>query len=312
MAKDRILTNIVLPGDNDEDNEDFEIEVEDDEDLELPQGGPQLDEYEDDEEHDEDDEDEEGEENEEEVKEDPRLQTLLSQNTQLAEKLKEQREKFKKLRDESTKYKKTSLETQKRNLDSSIQSLKENLIALKKQGDPDLADKEIELSTQLQNALLQKTVLDYQDVDTSDEEDTEDTEITEVKDTEVKETPEVTKKWINKNSWYKENPEDAAIANAVADTMIRGGWNPLTEKFYDELDSRLSKRNIGGTMKQEKRSKPAIAGPSRSTRNKSKRVVKLTREQKYAADTLGLDYKVYAKRLRDMETKRDGKYTNIF
>lgn len=50
--------------------------------------------------------------------------------------------------------------------------------------------------------------------------------------------------WMSKNSWYDPNKsdEDSAIAYAVDERLAKEGWDPRTQEYWDELDSRLQKR----------------------------------------------------------------------
>ena len=50
--------------------------------------------------------------------------------------------------------------------------------------------------------------------------------------------------WIDRNSWYKPDlsDTDSKIAKLVDEGLVSEGWNPGTEDYWDELDSRLQKR----------------------------------------------------------------------
>lgn len=50
--------------------------------------------------------------------------------------------------------------------------------------------------------------------------------------------------WMDRNSWYKKdgNDEDSAIAKLIDSKMADEGWDPTTEDYWEELDSRLRKR----------------------------------------------------------------------
>jgi len=50
--------------------------------------------------------------------------------------------------------------------------------------------------------------------------------------------------WMERNSWYDPNSgdEDSAIAKIVDERLIKEGYNPETEEYWDELDNRLQKR----------------------------------------------------------------------
>lgn len=50
--------------------------------------------------------------------------------------------------------------------------------------------------------------------------------------------------WIERNSWYKPDlsSTDSQIAKVVDESMVKDGWDPSTEEYWDELDNRLQKR----------------------------------------------------------------------
>jgi len=50
--------------------------------------------------------------------------------------------------------------------------------------------------------------------------------------------------WMERNSWYDpgKNDEDSAIAFAVDERLAKEGWDPRSQEYWDELDSRLQKR----------------------------------------------------------------------
>lgn len=51
-------------------------------------------------------------------------------------------------------------------------------------------------------------------------------------------------KWIERNSWYdpKLSDTDSRIAKVIDEDLVKEGWNPGTDDYWDELDARLQKR----------------------------------------------------------------------
>jgi hypothetical protein len=49
--------------------------------------------------------------------------------------------------------------------------------------------------------------------------------------------------WMERNSWYKPNTNDtdSKIALEIDKTLVADGFDPATEDYWDELDSRISK-----------------------------------------------------------------------
>lgn len=54
--------------------------------------------------------------------------------------------------------------------------------------------------------------------------------------------------WAERNPWFKQggSDDDSAIADTIAAKLVKEGFNPKTDKYWDELDDRLSARGIGG------------------------------------------------------------------
>jgi hypothetical protein len=53
--------------------------------------------------------------------------------------------------------------------------------------------------------------------------------------------------WAAKNEWFKPGggSEDSIIADAIATALVKEGYDPKTDDYFDELDERLEKKNIG-------------------------------------------------------------------
>lgn len=51
-------------------------------------------------------------------------------------------------------------------------------------------------------------------------------------------------KWMDRNSWYDPNgdDEDSQIAKVIDQKLVKEGWNPSTEEYWEELDRRVAKR----------------------------------------------------------------------
>jgi hypothetical protein len=50
--------------------------------------------------------------------------------------------------------------------------------------------------------------------------------------------------WIERNSWYKPDlsDTDSKIAKVIDEDLVKEGWSPDSDDYWDELDSRLQKR----------------------------------------------------------------------
>ena len=50
--------------------------------------------------------------------------------------------------------------------------------------------------------------------------------------------------WMDRNPWYDPNSddEDVAITKVIDERLVKEGWNPATQEYWDELDRRVHKR----------------------------------------------------------------------
>jgi hypothetical protein len=67
--------------------------------------------------------------------------------------------------------------------------------------------------------------------------------------------------WMENNSWYDPNgdDEDSQIAKLIDQRLMKEGWNPATEDYWQELDNRLQKRlshRYNGNQDVSSRRKP--------------------------------------------------------
>lgn len=51
-------------------------------------------------------------------------------------------------------------------------------------------------------------------------------------------------RWMERNDWFNPegNDEDSEIAKVIDQRLVKEGWNPASEDYWDELDKRLQKR----------------------------------------------------------------------
>ena len=50
--------------------------------------------------------------------------------------------------------------------------------------------------------------------------------------------------WMDRNPWYNpdSDDEDAAITKVIDERLVKEGWNPATQEYWEELDRRVQKR----------------------------------------------------------------------
>lgn len=104
-------------------------------------------------------------------------------------------------------------------------------------------------------------------------------------------------RWMEENSWY--NPagedEDSRIAKVVDEQLVREGWDPKSEEYWDELTNRLRRRaphlyNESHDESPRRRPKSFVTGSGRESRirGESEGSVVLSREQVNAIKEAGM------------------------
>jgi hypothetical protein len=65
-------------------------------------------------------------------------------------------------------------------------------------------------------------------------------------------TQSLAKEWVAANPWFdpKLGNEDSRIAKAIDDGLVRDGYDPSTEEYWEELTKRVAKRLNGGKTKR--------------------------------------------------------------
>ena len=103
--------------------------------------------------------------------------------------------------------------------------------------------------------------------------------------------------WMDKHDWYDQNSneDDALVVRTIDDKLTAEGWDPRTEEYWEELDSRASKylphryqRNSSVSQSAPKRKGPPVAGSGRENAPVStRREVYITPERKQAMEDAG-------------------------
>jgi len=71
--------------------------------------------------------------------------------------------------------------------------------------------------------------------------------------------------WMKKNSWYKHGgaDTDSVVAKAVDDQLVRDGYDPRTNEYWDELNDRLAEKlphRFKRSAPENRRSSPPVSG----------------------------------------------------
>ena len=78
--------------------------------------------------------------------------------------------------------------------------------------------------------------------------------------------------WMERNDWYDPNgsDEDSEIAKIIDNRLVKEGWDPATEEYWEELDTRLAKRlphryNQQHDGQSRRRPKTVVTGSERES-----------------------------------------------
>lgn len=82
-------------------------------------------------------------------------------------------------------------------------------------------------------------------------------------------------RWMDRNPWFRPegDDEDSEIAKVIDQKLVKEGWNPSTEEYWQELDRRLQKRlphhytddYDERDMKTSRRPRSVVTGSGRET-----------------------------------------------
>ncbi len=93
--------------------------------------------------------------------------------------------------------------------------------------------------------------------------------------------------WLQQNSWYSATgtDKDSIVAQRLSQELINDGYDPKSDDFWDELDSKLDQAGVGAAEEDEaeeeiiekpkRRSTPPVSGGSARGDLKTKRTITL-------------------------------------
>ena len=102
-----------------------------------------------------------------------------------------------------------------------------------------------------------------------------------------------TKSWAEKNPWYdiRGRDQDSRVVMMLDQTLAEEGWNPQTQGYWDELDSRVKKylphRARRDNITTEKKPKSVVASSGRETSSKGSSTFRLSSERVKALKDAG-------------------------
>jgi len=107
--------------------------------------------------------------------------------------------------------------------------------------------------------------------------------------------------WAEKNSWFGSDDAMTYAAFGIHKTLVEDeGFDPSSDDYYSELDSRISSKFNIASNNPSKRPVQTVAGVSRSNAGRSSgKKVRLTPSQVAIAKKLGVPLEEYAKYVKE-------------
>ena len=107
--------------------------------------------------------------------------------------------------------------------------------------------------------------------------------------------------WAEKNSWFGSDDAMTYAAFGIHKTLVEDeGFDPQSDDYYSELDSRIARKFNMPSNNSSKRPVQTVAGVSRSNAGRSSgRKVRLTPSQVAIAKKLGVPLEEYAKYVKE-------------
>lgn len=109
--------------------------------------------------------------------------------------------------------------------------------------------------------------------------------------------------WAEKNSWFGQDEAMTFAAFGIHKKLIEDeGFDPQTDDYYNELDSRIKREfphKFGEEQSPSRKPAQNVAGVSRSTSSGRSRRVKLSPTQVAIAKKLGVPLEEYAKYVKE-------------
>lgn len=214
----------------------------------------------------------------------------------------------KKLLDENNRLKKQYMQgeqayvqTAKSHAEMQIEHIKRKIKEAK-----DLGDVDAELTGQVELARASRQMEDLERYKPQEItlQDTENVVQTRQSQPETPNIDPKAKAWADRNTWFWKDKVMTGVAMGLSDELIESGYDPRSDEYYRELDSRLRKElpHKFQTSEPIEKSRPTtvVAPVTRSAPTK-KRSVELTKSEQALAKRLQLTNEQYAKHKLQLE-----------
>ena len=111
-------------------------------------------------------------------------------------------------------------------------------------------------------------------------------------------------KWAEKNEWFGDDEPMTLTAFSIHNSLVQEGFNPTTDDYYSELDTRIRKEfphKFNGEATKSKRPN-AVSAPNRGkSGSRGKNSVTLSKSQVAIAKKLGVSLEDYAKQVARLQ-----------
>lgn len=193
------------------------------------------------------------------------------------------------------------VQTAKSHAEMQLESIKRKIKEAKDVGD---IDAELSGQVELARAARQMEELERYKPQEITLQDTENVVQTRQSQPEQPQIDPKAKAWADRNTWFWKDKVMTGVAMGLSDELIATGYDPRSDEYYRELDSRLRKElpHKFQTSEPTEKNRPAtvVAPVTRSAPTK-KKSVELTKSEQALAKRLGLTNEQYARQKVQLE-----------
>jgi hypothetical protein len=293
-----------LPEQEDESLNDEQADEDDNEDLDLSLEEEEL---EDENNSQTDDENEEPPKKEEKPsRAQERIRELVAKQKKAEEEANLWRSRYEEAETEKQTFKKQNRESEKSSVESELGRITASIDSYQRLQKQALEANDIDaiLKTQTELTKLQVELMATNSMKKSLESDEpeEKTQKKVEKQSKAAPLPDVVRKWKSKNDWFDKDPILTGAALGVNKKLLDEGFDPTSQEFYDEIDSRMAPF-LGKTKAKEqaapkKKSSPVVGESSKSSPSTK---VQVTDTDKKFAHKMGISPQEYLKQKANYE-----------
>jgi len=250
-----------------------------------------------------------------------RIQQLLAEKKAAEERAQQYEQELSSLRSQSTEQQQKYYDTQLTSYDEQLRYLKKERARAREDGD---LETEQDLEEKMAEARINKRIAEAQKERLQNETKTQQQQQPETT-TQNQQVPEAAQSFLERNPWFFTNEGARNYANVVGNAVYSEGFDPTTQEYYEEVESRMKQRmpelfaspkknsveytqedekenttpenssNSEANTSSKKAGNPGVAGSSRTPVGNRNSLPPLTAEEKKMASHLGLSEDQYRK-----------------